>query len=100
MLTGMEVANASMYDGSTGDRRGGADGASRHQAAARRCSSGGLHPHYARGRRDAVAHGRATTVVALPPDAGGERGSSRAIDDETVLRRRADAGLSSAICAT
>ena len=31
-LTGMEVANASMYDGSTGNRRGRVDGASRHKA--------------------------------------------------------------------
>ena len=33
LLTGMEVANASMYDGSTGDRRSRADGASRDEAA-------------------------------------------------------------------
>ena len=37
-LTGMEVANASMYDGSTGLRRGRADGAPRHPAQARPCS--------------------------------------------------------------
>ena len=41
LLTGMEVANASMYDGSTGARRGGADGQPRHRAAARRCSRAG-----------------------------------------------------------
>ena len=33
MLTGMEVANASMYDGSTGGGGSRADGASRHPAA-------------------------------------------------------------------
>ena len=37
MLTGMEVANASMYDGSTAAGRGRADGASRHPAAQGAC---------------------------------------------------------------
>ena len=37
MLTGMEVANASMYDGSTADGGGGADGASPDAGGRRRC---------------------------------------------------------------
>ena len=39
--------------------------------------SGGLHPHYRRRRRDAVARWRATPSWRLPPDVDGERGHPR-----------------------
>ena len=49
LLTGMEVANASMYDGSTGARRSGADGQPRHppqQGAALRRPASALSQHH------------------------------------------------------
>ena len=52
-LTGMEVANASMYDGSTGCAEAVLMA---HRITRRRKAvlSGGLHPHYAAGRALAV----------------------------------------------
>jgi hypothetical protein len=53
-LTGMEVANASMYDGSTGLRRGGADGPPRHPPP-QGGAVGQPAPPLRRGGRDALA---------------------------------------------
>ena len=99
-LTGMEVANASMYDGSTGDRRGGADGAPRHQApqgGALRRPAPALSPRWC---ETLSAHGRATTVVALPPDAAGDRGPARRNRRQTCPASSCRRPTSSAICAT
>ena len=56
-LTGMEVANASMYDGSTATAEAVLMA---HRLTKRRKAvlSGGLHPHYRARRRDHLAHGR------------------------------------------
>ena len=73
MLTGMEVANASMYDGSTGCGRGGADGAPRHpapQGGALRRPASALR----RGRRDRCRAWPATRSSPLPPDVPATRG--------------------------
>ena len=90
-LTAMEVANASMYDGSTGTGRGGADGASRHQAPQGR-AVGRAAPAIRRGRAHAVAHGRRRGRLAAAGRRRG-RGPSRRDRRHGVLRRRADAGL-------
>ncbi len=54
LLTGMELANASMYDGSTACAEAMLMA---HRVTKRRKAllSGGLHPHYARSRRNPVA---------------------------------------------
>jgi glycine dehydrogenase subunit 1 len=84
----MEVANASMYDGSTGTGRGGADGA----ALTRRTASvlsGGLHPHY----RDVVRTylDNSADLVCLPASPEGQGDILDRIDDDTAAsscRRR------------
>ena len=65
-LTGMEVANASMYDGSTGTAEAVLMA---HRVTRRRKAvlSGGLHPHYADVVRT-VSHMAHDEVVSLPPD--------------------------------
>ena len=77
-LTGMDVANASMYDGSTGT---GEAVLMAHRVTKRRKAvlSGGLHPHYA----GVVELSRLAndTVVALPPDVRGTEDLLAAIDD-------------------
>ena len=95
----MEVANASMYDGSTGT---GEAVLMAHRVTKRRKAvlSGGLHPHYAEVVETLSRHGRATTVVALPPDVARHRGHPR-----RDRRRRPPASscrrrTSSATCAT
>ena len=92
MLTGMEVANASMYDGSTATAEAVLMA---HRVTKRKKAvlSGNLHPHY----RETVE-----TVSRMADHDGRGAAADRrdgaeeilaAIDDETVLRRRADAGL-------
>src|SRR3954469_1093303 len=78
-LTGMEVANASMYDGSTGT---GEAVLMAHRVTKRRKAvlSGGLHPHYA-GVVETLSHMANDTVVALPPDVRGTEDLLAAIDD-------------------
>jgi glycine dehydrogenase subunit 1 len=65
-LTGMEVANASMYDGSTGT---GEAVLMAHRLTRRRKAvlSGGLHPHYAEVVRT-LSRMAGDEVVTLPPD--------------------------------
>ena len=67
-LTGMEVANASMYDGSTGC---GEAVLMAHRITRRRKAllSGGLHPHYADVVRT-LARMAGDEVVSLPADVG------------------------------
>ncbi len=78
-LTGMEVANASMYDGSTGT---GEAVLMAHRITKRRKAvlSGGLHPHYAAVVR--TLSGMASdTVVSLDPDVSGTEDLLAQIDD-------------------
>ena len=80
-LTGMEVANASMYDGSTacGEAMLMAHRLTRRKRAV---ISGGLHPQYA-DVCTTLAHMAGDTVVRLPPDLTAAEGIAAAIDDET-----------------
>src|SRR3954452_15369117 len=78
-LTGMEVANASMYDGSTGT---GEAVLMAHRVTKRRKAvlSGGLHPQYAEVVRT-LSHMASDEVVALPPDVGAAADLLARIDD-------------------
>ena len=80
-LTGMEVANASMYDGSTacGEAMLMAHRLTRRSRAV---ISGGLHPQYA-DVCATLAHMAGDTVVRLPPDLTAAEDIAAAIDDET-----------------
>jgi glycine dehydrogenase subunit 1 len=80
-LTGMEVANASMYDGSTGTAEAVLMA---HRVTKRRKAvlSGGLHPQY-RGVVETMSHMAEDTVLALPPDPLGTEAILDAIDAET-----------------
>lgn len=80
-LTGMDVANASMYDGSTGTAEAVLMA---HRVTRRRKAvlSGGLHPHY-RGVVETMSRLADDTVVALPPDPTGTETILDAIDEET-----------------
>ena len=77
-LTGMEVANASMYDGSTGC---GEAVLMAHRVTRRRKAvlSGGLHPHYADVVRTLSAMA-GDDVVALEPDVSAAEDLIQAID--------------------
>ena len=78
-LTGMEVANASMYDGSTGT---GEAVLMAHRVTKRRKAvlSGGLHPQYAEVVRT-LSRMAGDEVVSLPPDVGAAEDLLAAIDD-------------------
>ncbi|MBB4658512.1 aminomethyl-transferring glycine dehydrogenase subunit GcvPA [Parvularcula dongshanensis] len=80
-LTGMEVANASMYDGSTACAEA-ALMARRVTGRKKVVCSGGLHPHYA-----AVIHTNSEligdTVLEAPSSADGHGSIADMIDDET-----------------
>ncbi len=80
-LTGMEVANASMYDGSTGT---GEAVLMAHRVTKRRKAvlSGGLHPHYADVVRT-LSDMASDEVVTLAPDVGGSEDILSQIDDST-----------------
>src|SRR5579871_5521019 len=80
-LTGMEVANASMYDGSTATAEAVLMA---HRVTRRRKAilSGGLHPHY-RGVVETVSRMAEDTVVALPPDPRGGEAILATIDEDT-----------------
>ena len=80
-LTGMDVANASMYDGSTGCAEAVLMA---HRITRRRKAvlSGGLHPHYAEVAR--TVSGMAGDVVAtLPPDVLASENIQAHIDADT-----------------
>jgi len=81
-LTGMEVANASMYDGSTATGEAVLM-AQRLTKRGKAVLSGGLHPHYAQ----VVTAQAALTgheVVSLPPDIGAKEDIATAIDAQTA----------------
>jgi glycine dehydrogenase subunit 1 len=81
MLTGMEVANASMYDGSTATAEAVlmAHRVTRRQRAV---LAGNLHPQY-RETIETVARLAGHEVVALPPAPGGAEDLAAQIDGET-----------------
>jgi glycine dehydrogenase subunit 1 len=78
-LTGMEVANASMYDGSTGTSEAVLMA---HRLTKRRKAvlSGGLHPHYAAVVRT-LSDMAGDEVVTLPADVGATEDLIASIDD-------------------
>jgi glycine dehydrogenase subunit 1 len=80
-LTAMEVANASMYDGSTGTAEAVLMA---HRLTKRRKAvlSGGLHPHYRETVRT-VSDMAGDRLVALDPDPGGTEDILAAIDETT-----------------
>ena len=80
-LTGMEVANASMYDGSTGTAEAVLMA---HRITRRKTAllSGNLHPHYAQVVKTLSHHGSAK-VVAMAGAPGGDEDIAGAIDAET-----------------
>jgi glycine dehydrogenase subunit 1 len=82
LLTGMEVANAGMYDGSTATAEA-VQMARRITGRHKAVLAGGLHPHY----RDVVATltGMSSgTLDVLPPDPNGAEAILARIDDETA----------------
>jgi glycine dehydrogenase subunit 1 len=78
-LTAMEVANASMYDGSTGTAEAVLMA---HRITRRRKAvlSGGLHPQYAEVART-LSKMAGDEVVSLPPDVTAAEDVSGAVDD-------------------
>jgi glycine dehydrogenase subunit 1 len=80
-LTGMEVANASMYDGSTGTAEAVLMA---HRVTKRRKAvlSGGLHPHYAEVVRT-LSGMAGDEVVSLAPDVTASEDIAAAIDGST-----------------
>jgi len=81
-LTGMEVANASMYDGSTAC----AEAVMMAQRVTRRkraVLSGGLHPHYA-ATTQTIAHAEGMEIARLPAAIDAEAAVIAAIDETTA----------------
>src|SRR5246127_1212237 len=81
-LTGLEVANASMYDGSTAC----AEAVMMAQRVTRRKKgvlSGGLHPHYA-ATTQTIAHAEGMEIVRQPAAVDAEAAVIAAIDAETA----------------
>ncbi|MFM9973453.1 MAG: aminomethyl-transferring glycine dehydrogenase subunit GcvPA [Beijerinckiaceae bacterium] len=80
-LTGMDVANASMYDGSTG---AGEAVLMAHRVTKRKKAvlSGGLHPHYAEVIRG-LSHMASDVVHSMPVDVMAEENIIASIDAET-----------------
>jgi glycine dehydrogenase subunit 1 len=81
-LTGMEVANASLYDGSTGAAEA-VMMAHRITRRAKAVLSGGLHPHYAETIRT-LAHVAGVEVVSQAAAIDGESAVIEAIDAATA----------------
>jgi glycine dehydrogenase subunit 1 len=80
-LTAMEVANASMYDGSTATAEAVLM-ARRLTKRRKAVLSGGLHPHY-RGVVETVSGMADDAIVVLPPDPNGGEAIVAAIDRDT-----------------
>ncbi len=81
LLTGMEVANASMYDGSTATAEAVAM-ANRITRRAKAVLSGGLHPHYA-AVVQTLGHFTGFNVAAGAPDVSNKEDLAARIDDQT-----------------
>jgi len=81
-LTGMEVANASMYDGSTAAAEA-VMMAHRITRKPKAVLSGGLHPHYAESIQT-LAHVAGVDVVRQPPGVDAEAAVIAAIDSATA----------------
>ncbi len=81
LLTGMEVANASMYDGSTGTSEAVLM-ANRVTRRSKALLSGGLHPHYRR-VIETTAHWQGFKAVSGKPDVDGLEDLIVAVDKET-----------------
>ena len=81
-LTSMDVANASMYDGSTSTVEAVAM-ARRITNRRKAVLSGGLHPHYAEAVRTYSAM-RGDAVAGLPPDVFAAENLGGVVDDETA----------------
>ena len=81
-LTGMEVANASLYDGSTG----AAEAVMMAQRVTRRnkaVMSGGVHPHYIE-TIETLAHAAGVSTQAMPAAVDAEDAVIAAIDADTA----------------
>jgi glycine dehydrogenase subunit 1 len=81
LLTGMDVANASMYDGSTACAEA-VMMANRVTRRGRAVLSGGLHPHYAEVTRT-QARWTGFDAVTAPPDVDGAEDLAALIDEQT-----------------
>jgi glycine dehydrogenase subunit 1 len=81
-LTAMDVANASMYDGSTACAEA-AVMAARVTKRKKVILSGGLHPHYAAATR-LLCEAQGLTVVQLPVAIDGESELANSVDGETA----------------
>ena len=82
LISGMDVANASMYDGATAAAEA-VMMAHRVTKRAKAVLSGGLHPHY-REVIETYARWDSVTVHAAPPDAAGTEDLAAAIDRDTA----------------
>ena len=82
MLTAMDVANASMYDGSTACAEA-AMMAARVTKRKRIVFSGGVHPHYVETARTAC-EALGLDVVVLPAAIDGEAAAAAALDGQTA----------------
>jgi len=82
LLTGMDVANASMYDGSTGCAEAVLM-AGRVTKRKKAVFAGSLHPHYAATTRTSAKY-MDIEIVSTEPDLFGLGGIAEAIDDETA----------------
>jgi glycine dehydrogenase subunit 1 len=81
LLTGMEIANASMYDGSTSAAEAVLM-AHRITRRGKAVLSGGLHPQY-RQVIETLSHHSGSQCTALTPAPGGAEDAAAAIDAET-----------------
>jgi glycine dehydrogenase subunit 1 len=82
LITGMEVANASMYDGATATAEA-VMMASRITRRGRAVLSGGLHPHY-RGVIETHSRFLKHAVAAAPADPAGSEDLAALIDGDTA----------------
>jgi len=82
LITGMDVANASMYDGATSC----AEAALMARRVTRRPDvvlSGGLHPHYTE-TTETLLKFLDSTIEVMPPDSGGDEDIAARIGDGTA----------------